>query len=302
MNRHGYERVSGGMMTEGTSKANEVFESPEALKPSYRPKELPHRDEQVKKTASVLVSALRSKTPPNILMYGRSGTGKTATSRYVGRELESAGRRFGVDCSVVHINCTGIETRHGVLRRLATQLGLKVHEKDLPTDRVYDAVVDRVGSYRRVVIVLDEVDRLVEKSGDGVPHSLSRMNRDLDESRVSLICVYDDAGFTEIIDTKLRSSLCEEEVYFPSYTANQLRDILRPRAETAFADGAVSDDVVPVCAAFAAREGGDAGYAIDLLRTAGELSSEGCRVTREDVQRARDRLRPGRQRHVKGKQ
>lgn len=273
-------------MTDRTeSKGRDVFGNTEALKPSYIPKELPHRDEQVEKTASVLVSALRSETPSNILMYGRKGTGKTATARYVGREFESAGRRFGVDCVVEHVDCGEVDTRYRVLTRLARELGRDdVPEIGWPTDRVYDAVVDGVESHGSVVVVLDEVGRLVEKSGDRALYSLSRMNRDLNEARVSLICVSDDPGFTDIVGTRVKSSLCEEVVYFPSYTADQLRDILRRRVETAFADGAVSDDVVPACAAFASRVGGDARYALDLLRAAGETAGSELRtVTREDV-------------------
>lgn len=274
-----------------------VFENPDALKPSYTPSELQHRDEQVEKTASVLVSALRSETPSNILMYGRKGTGKTAAARYVGRELESAGRRFDVDCDVEYIDCVEVDTRYRVLTRLARRLGRDdVPEIGWPTDRVYDALVDGVESHGSVVVVLDEVDRLVEKSGDRALYSLSRMNRDLDGARVSLICVSDDAGFTETVDPRVRSSLGEETVYFPPYTAEQLRDILRRRVETAFVNGMVSDEVVPACAAFAAREGGDAGYAVVLLRAAGEIArSEMRTVTREDVRIARDDLSPRKQ-------
>jgi cell division control protein 6 len=292
MNRHKNKGDAGEIVTDRNGqKKHGIFEKPEALEPSYIPKELPHRDEQIEKTASVLVSALRSETPSNILMYGRRGTGKTATVRYVGRELESAGQRFGVDCVVEHIDCAEVDTGYRVLVRLARELGRDdVPEVGWPTDRVYDGLVECVESHESVVAVLDDADRLVKNGDDGVLYSLSRVNSDLDGARVSLICVSDDAGFTEIVDPRVNSSLCEETVYFPPYTADQLRDILRLRVETAFADGAVSDEVVPACAAFASRVGGDARYALDLLRAAVERAS--ARVTGEDVRGARDELRP----------
>jgi cell division control protein 6 len=98
------------------------------------------------------------------------------------------------------------------------------------------------------------------------------MNADLDNSRVSVIGISNDLKFTEFLDPRVRSSLGEEEIVFPPYDATQLRDILAARADIAFEADALSEDVIPLCAAFAAQEHGDARRALDLLRTAGELA------------------------------
>ena len=59
---------------------------------------------------------------------------------------------------------------------------------------------------------------------------------------------------------------------FPPYNALQLQDILKERAEKAFKKDILEDGVIAKCAAFAAREHGDARRALDLLRVAGELA------------------------------
>jgi len=70
-----------------------------------------------------------------------------------------------------------------------------------------------------------------------------------------------------------------------------LVDILQRRAETAFTDGVLGEDVAPLCAAFAAQEHGDARRALDLLRTAGELAErENTPVQEAHVRRAHDEL------------
>jgi cell division control protein 6 len=74
-----------------------------------------------------------------------------------------------------------------------------------------------------------------------------------------------------MIDPRVRSSLSEEEILFPTYNALQLQDILRNRSSEAFKDGVLAEGVIEKCAAYAAREHGDARRAIDLLRIAGEL-------------------------------
>ena len=76
----------------------------------------------------------------------------------------------------------------------------------------------------------------------------------------------------ENIDPRVKSSLGEEEIVFSPYNAPQLQEILKERAENAFKDGVLEEGVIAKCAAYAAREHGDARRALDLLRVAGELA------------------------------
>jgi cell division control protein 6 len=303
-----------------------IFENKEVLRPSYTPRKLPHREEQINNMATILVSALRGDTPSNILIYGKTGTGKTASAKFVSEELESTSQKYEVPCEVEYINCEVTDTQYRVLAQLAnkfidenraeidrelaelrslldraesdatalaeTQFGnieelreriehlrseresfSEVPMTGWPTDRVYNSFFDAVDYRERVVVImLDEIDKLVEKSGDDTLYNLSRMNSELKRSRVSIMGISNDLKFTDFLDPRVKSSLGEEEIVFPPYDANQLRDILQHRAEVAFKDSALTDDVIPLCAAFAAQEHGDARRALDLLRTAGELA------------------------------
>ena len=65
-----------------------IFKNKEVLRPSYTPDLLLHRNEQINGLATILVSALRGETPSNVLIYGKTGTGKTAVTRYVGKNLK----------------------------------------------------------------------------------------------------------------------------------------------------------------------------------------------------------------------
>jgi cell division control protein 6 len=303
-----------------------IFEDKEVLRPAYTPRDLPHREDQIDNMATILVSALRGDTPSNILIYGKTGTGKTASAKFVSDELEATSQKYDVPCDVEYINCEVTDTQYRVLAQLANQFIEKNRERitseiaDLkelredaqadptaltdtrfdsveamsdeietlradrdsfddvpmtgwPTDRVYNSFFDAIDYRERVVVImLDEIDKLVEKSGDDTLYNLSRMNSDLEHSRVSIIGISNDLKFTDFLDPRVKSSLGEEEIVFPPYDANQLRDILEHRAAVAFVEDALTDDVIPLCAAFAAQEHGDARRALDLLRTAGELA------------------------------
>jgi cell division control protein 6 len=323
-----------------------IFENKEVLRPSYTPRELPHRNEQINRMATILVSALRGDTPSNILIYGKTGTGKTASAKFVSNELESTSQRYDVPCEVEYINCEVTDTQYRVLAQLANKFieknravitkrvddltdrrsaitdgdatldmspfdsmaaiddrieTLKTDREAMdsvpmtgwPTDRVYSSFFEAVDYHERVaVIMLDEIDKLVEKSGDDTLYNLSRMNSELENSRISIMGISNDLKFTDFLDPRVKSSLGEEEIVFPPYDANQLRDILQHRADVAFKHGALTEDVIPLCAAFAAQEHGDARRALDLLRTAGELAERGQADTVEEghVRQAQDKI------------
>ena len=74
------------------------------------------------------------------------------------------------------------------------------------------------------------------------------------------------------IDARVKSSLSEEELVFPPYNALQLQDILRERSKKAFREEFLEPGVVEKCAAYAAREHGDARRALELIRVSGELA------------------------------
>jgi len=323
-----------------------IFESKEVLRPSYTPRKLPHREEQINNMATILVTALRGDSPSNILIYGKTGTGKTASAKFVSEELESTSQKYEVPCEVEYINCEVTDTQYRVLAQLAnkfidknqaaideeiaevTDLRERAREDPSaldgsefdsvpavedrierlredreefeqvpmtgwPTDRVYSTFFEAVDYRERVVVImLDEIDKLVEKSGDDTLYNLSRMNSELERSRVSIMGISNDLKFTDFLDPRVKSSLGEEEIVFPPYDANQLRDILTHRAEVAFEGDALTDDVIPLCAAFAAQEHGDARRALDLLRTAGELAErDQTDVVNEDhVRQAQEKI------------
>ncbi len=269
-----------------------IFKNKEVLRHSYTPDSLVHRDDQINSLASILVSALRGDTPSNILIYGKTGTGKTAVTRHVGIELERKGESLGTSCKVVYLNCEVIDTQYRLLANLSRQFGEDVPMTGWPTDQVFAKFKEAIDSEKQIIIIiLDEIDKLIKK-GDDVLYNLSRINTDLKEAKVSMIGVSNDLKFTEFLDPRVKSSLGEEEIIFPPYDADQISDILHERAEIAYKPDALDEMVIPLCAAFAAQEHGDARRALDLLRVAGEIAEREnkSQVEEQHVRNAQEKI------------
>ncbi|MEM4409194.1 MAG: cell division control protein Cdc6, partial [Candidatus Caldarchaeum sp.] len=148
------------------------------------------------------------------------------------------------------------------------------------------------------VACLDEVDVLVKDFGDDLLYEFTRSSTE--QYWVSLIGISNDLMFKEQLDPRVLSSLSEEEVVFPPYTATEIADILVDRAAQALRPGSIGEDVIRLCAALAASEHGDARRAIDLLRVAAEVAErEGAeRIEEQHVRKAQSMIERGRVKEV----
>ncbi|MFB6075533.1 MAG: ORC1-type DNA replication protein [Candidatus Aenigmatarchaeota archaeon] len=253
-----------------------IFEDKKLLTSNYKPYEIPHREKEINSIASILGPALNGERPSNLFIYGKCGTGKTACSHFVSSRLENKANENGGNIKLVYINCKMrkvADTEYRLLARLCDEFGKDVPSTGLPTDTLYEKFFDAIDSTERIIIlILDEIDTLVEKTGDEFLYNLIRVNEDLEKSQLSIVGVSNDLSFTDNLDPRVRSSLSEEELLFKPYNATQLQDILEKRAKKAFNENSLNDSVIKKCSALAAQEHGDARRALDLLRVAGELA------------------------------
>jgi cell division control protein 6 len=256
---------------------NNLFKNKKVLQSNYTPEDILHREQQVENIASILAPVLRGERVSNLFLYGNTGTGKTLSIQHVGNKLVSKSRESGEDnLKIVYVNCKlgkTSETEYRILARLISELGGSVPSTGLPTGEVYTRFVEIIDNKKQVVlIILDEIDQAVKKISDNFIYSLTRLNSELKNAQISLIGISNSLTFMDNIDPRVKSSLAEEEITFSPYNAPQLIDILKRRADAAFKENVLEEGVIEKCAAYAAREHGDARRALDLLRVAGEIS------------------------------
>lgn len=260
-----------------SSTARNLFKNKSVLQSNYSPDTILHRSEQVETLASILGPILSGERASNVFLYGKTGTGKTLSAKYIGEKIESKSKEIGSHLlKFLYVNCKSkkiSDTEYRIIAELINLLGEKIPSTGLPTDVVYSKFIEIIDSKKQIIVlVLDEIDQAVKKISDNFIYTLTRINSELKNAQISLIGISNSLTFLDNLDPRVKSSLGEEEIVFPPYNALQLRDILEKRAKEAFRENVLDEGVIAKCAAYAAREHGDARRALDLLRVAGEIA------------------------------
>ncbi|WP_128478970.1 orc1/cdc6 family replication initiation protein [Halorussus pelagicus] len=245
------------------------------------------RDQQLDDIITYLRPVLQGNRPPNMLLYGPSGTGKSLIINAVCQQILELADAQGDQFGVIKTNCQTIKSHDRAVYRLvenaAVEAGVEagVPESGVSTDRklnrFYEILSDHFDS---VIIILDEVDLLVGRQRDPndepayskLLYQLSRASQlGHIEGHISVAALTNDPRFMEELDGRAESSFNPQDVVFSDYDANQLQSILERRRD-AYQEGVLEDGIIPLSSAFAAQDHGDARKAIDLFRKAGEIA------------------------------
>jgi cell division control protein 6 len=281
-------------------RENHIFDDKTPFKEGYTPDEILEREDEIETYAAALQDIPDNFGAPNVFIYGQTGVGKTATTQKVIEFLDAEAADADVQLTSLGVNCNKRNSTYQVLQYLANTLVDDQHFKqgthpDTLWDHIYTRL-DDIGGY--VLVILDEIDKLGED--EDLLYDFPRANAmgELDNAEVGIVGISNNFKFRENLSQRVKSTLCEKEIQFAPYDANELRSILDYYANLTFHNDVLDDDVVPLAAALTAQDSGDARMALDLLETAGDIARhEGdetvttshVRIARSEVDRANTR-------------
>lgn len=283
-------------------RTTSICKNRDVLRPDYQPEELVERDDEISEYANIVNPILNGWAPDNAFLYGKAGTGKTATTKYIldwlHRDIEE--HNIDVELNVVDINCDGHDSSYRVAVEIVNELrgpNNQIAESGHPRSKVYDWMWEEFNKLGgTIIVILDEIDHIGQD--DSILYQLSRGESmgELEDGKLSIIGISNDFSFRNNLSAKVRDSLCEKEIHFSAYDAQELQSILMQRCEMALYDEAYDKAVVRLVAAIAAKDKGSARQAIDILRNAVDIaiSDEANQITEDHVHRAREKVGRGR--------
>jgi cell division control protein 6 len=281
----------GNIFEQHFSNQQTVFLDRNAISPHFMPAHLPFREKQIEEVSGTVSVLLNGKKADNLFLYGKTGSGKTSVTRHVLQQLLEFAGKHSKAVNGTYINCRNHNSKYRIMSKIVKELFPEENFLGFSAAFVYDKVLEGISKNRTAYcIVLDEVDKV--KDLDDLMYSLTRSNDELENGSVSLIGISNNIFFKERLDPRTKSSLCQHEMVFPPYNAEELKQILSERTKLAFKPGCVEESAVNLAAAFAANESGDARTAVMLLQKAGEIADKkGESVVRDEhVQRAKKKV------------
>lgn len=274
-----------------------IFKFKEILSPDHLPDNLPQREEEIKKISSLINQTLKGRTR-NVCIYGPPSTGKTASIKLIFKKLEKT------KALPIYINCFKTNTNMAAIYSIILEFFQKVRptrrmisRRGMAYDELLDMFVSEIGKNSVVpVVCFDEVDQLIHK-GSKILYDLSRLKEESIPAQI--IAISNEPDIFSRIDERIRSSLHPmEDIPYNAYGFEQIRKIIKTRAEMAFHSGVISKSAIDFLTGLTME--GDFRIARECLLQAGELAARKKRskITEDHIKEVIDNSKLARYHHV----
>lgn len=249
-----------------------IIENNEILDFDFVPNEIVGREDIQRELANKFSSIADLNSSCRAIITGPVGSGKTVLAKTFCRDLQKhlANKR---DILISHVNCRNASTSTRVVQRILHEIdpghpdrGLSMGELLLSLRKL----IRRNSSH--LIVVLDEVDHMLRKSGDDLLYQLLRIDEDQQgKGTLSLILVSQEQVL-DVLETAVISRMGKTNLLpIPPYNFDGLLKIAEQRAEMALHEGTYSKEILTLIAEKAAPSG-DARLVIELIKAAAEAS------------------------------
>jgi len=265
-----------------------LFRDPEVFEIDYVPEQFNHRETQMRELAFQIKPGLRGGRPLNTICRGLPGTGKTTSVRKLLAQIEESTRKL----IPVYINCQIDNTKFAIFAQIYQKLsGHLPPASGTSFKQVFDAVARILQKEETVLlVVLDDANYLLyENEINRVLYALLRAHEAYPGTRIGVITIISDLSvdLSREVDPRVASVFRPTEIYFPPYSAEEIKHILTERVLTGLYPGVLPDTMLDLVIEQTMKSG-DLRVGIDLLKRATLNAEKDARrrIEEEDVCRA----------------
>lgn len=255
--------------------SSSVIKDLHALDFDFVPEELPHRTEQLRKLSQMFKPLLRD-ISQNAVIRGPIGTGKTVITKKFCNSLVRIARKQARIIEYVHINCRKRSTDSMVLIGVLNHFDKRFPDRGFSVQEMLQILHKQLQRREaQLILVLDEADALLKKSGSELLYNLTRFTDETmkTDNPISIIMVSQKDVLSDLDSSALSTFKRSNTIILDKYARDELYDITEQRVGLAFHNNTVSQESVDLIADIAS-EWGDARFAIELLWKAGMYADE----------------------------
>jgi len=255
--------------------SSSVIKDLHALDFDFVPEELPHRSEQLRKLAQMF-KPLLSGISQNAVVRGPVGTGKTVITKKFCNSLVRIARKKSRIIEYIHINCRKRSTDSMVLIGVLNHFDKRFPDRGFSVQEMLQILHKQLKRREaQLLLVLDEADALLKKSGPDLLYNLTRFTDETmtTDNPVSIIMISQKDVLSDLDSSALSTFKRSNTILLDKYARDELYGIIGQRVGLAFHTSTVSQESVDLIADIAC-EWGDARFAIELLWKAGMYADE----------------------------
>lgn len=247
-----------------------VLSDPDVMDFDYIPAELVGRESIQNELAAKFSNLAHPEGAGRIVITGPVGSGKTVLARTFCRDIQ---RHLAQKRNIrsVHVNCRNASTSMRVVQRILHELapghpdrGLSMGELLMSLRRILRQETSHL------LVVLDEVDHMLRRSGDDLLYQLLRIDEDQNGKGTLSLILISQEQVLDVLETAVISRMgSTNHLRIKPYTADGLEAIATQRAEAGLVPGSWTPEIIRLIAEKAAPSG-DARKVIELLNAAVE--------------------------------